>query len=176
MSSRVKDKPLLVQRWKVVSDPESVLVRSNMLVPEQGSVGRHSRLDLELDSISEWVSWVVEWSSVNEEGLVCVVVANSESHVSRVPSCVHGIKAVSSWRSDVSNLSWVVGHLLVVLISPWSDTGVVVNLELLVVLVGDGIVLLEVGSDRSGSSVEGEPLSLISWKGRSLSEVVSTVS
>lgn len=108
LGSPVKDPPLSVVSWVVVSDPESVLVCTNMLVPEEGSVGSHSRLDLELDSVSEWVSWVVEWSSVEVEGLLGVVAADLENHVTTIPSSVVEVKAVSSWRSDVSHSTWVV--------------------------------------------------------------------
>jgi len=56
--SLVEGEPLLDASWKVISDSELVLVVSNMLFVEQGSVGAHLGSDLESNSILEWLSWV----------------------------------------------------------------------------------------------------------------------
>lgn len=42
VGSLIEDKPLSVVPWSVVSDSESVLVSTNMLVPEEGLVAGHS--------------------------------------------------------------------------------------------------------------------------------------
>ena len=42
MSSGIEGEPLLFASWVVVSDSESELVRSDMLVPEEGSSVSHS--------------------------------------------------------------------------------------------------------------------------------------
>jgi len=75
LGSPVESPPLSVVTWVVVLDSQSVLVGSNMLMPEEGSVSAHSSLDLELDTVSEWISWEVKWSSVDVPGLVSTVVA-----------------------------------------------------------------------------------------------------
>lgn len=61
----------------VVLDSQSELVSSDVLFPEQGSVTRHSVLDLESDSVTKWIRWE-SWSSsldVVGPGLVETVVA-----------------------------------------------------------------------------------------------------
>ena len=42
LGSPVEDEPLSVVTWVVVLDSESVLMVTNVLVPEEGSVSRHS--------------------------------------------------------------------------------------------------------------------------------------
>lgn len=64
---------------------------------------------------------------------------------------VVNIKAVSSWVSQVSKLSWVERELLEVFISPWSDDDRLLDIEFLSILVGDGVVSSGVSSDRLGS-------------------------
>ena len=58
----------------MVLDSQSVLLSSDVLSPEEGSVSSHSVLDLESDSIVEWVSWEVNSSSVDPPGLVETIV------------------------------------------------------------------------------------------------------
>jgi len=62
--SPVEGEPLLDVLWCVVSDSKSILVGSNMLFHEQSPVGLHHGLDLELDSIFQWVSWEFDSLSV----------------------------------------------------------------------------------------------------------------
>ena len=98
-----------VVTWVVVLDSESVLVSTNVLVPEEGSLGVHSSLDLELDTISQWVSSEVEWSSVNEPGLVGAVVAFPPDDLVVVSvSSTLDVEAHTGQGSEVSSASWVV--------------------------------------------------------------------
>jgi len=83
-SSVVEDPPLLDVVWVVVLDSKSVLAVTNVLVPEQGSSASHLSLDLESDSIAEWVSWEVNSSSVDSPGLVGTIVASVPDGVSVV--------------------------------------------------------------------------------------------
>lgn len=71
--SPVEDEPLLDVVRVVVLDSESVLVGTNVLSDEQGSVGAHSRFDLELETVSEWVSWEMDSGSVEHPSLVGTV-------------------------------------------------------------------------------------------------------
>ena len=81
----IEDEPLLVVPWGVVSDSQSVLVMTEMLMSEQGSVGAHSGLDLELDSISEWVAlWDSDSLGVNSPSLASVVLVPPPGHGSTV--------------------------------------------------------------------------------------------
>ena len=84
LSSSVEGEPLLVLGWVVVSDSESELVSSDVLVVEEGSVVWHHRSDLELDTGSQWVLWIVNSSSVDPPSLVGVVVALVPDDVSVV--------------------------------------------------------------------------------------------
>ena len=58
VSSGVEQPPLAVICRVVVSNPESVLLSSNILAPENSSVSLHLRLDLELHSVLEWLLWI----------------------------------------------------------------------------------------------------------------------
>ena len=51
---------------------------------------------------------------------------------------------------------------MVRLVGPWSNNSSVSNSESVSILVGDGIVLSHISSDRSSSSIEEEPL-LSAW-------------
>ena len=83
-----------------------------MLMPDQSSSSRHSSLDLELDSILKWVSWVVKWSSVEIETLVGTVVAHPPDKLILVSVSVSSnIKAVVSLGSNVSSNSWIETNL-----------------------------------------------------------------
>lgn len=64
LSSPVEDEPLSVVLWLIVSDSKSVLTVSNVLVIEESSSASHQGLDLESDSISEWISVVSNMVSV----------------------------------------------------------------------------------------------------------------
>lgn len=65
--SVVEDPPLFDVLWGIVSDSQSVVVCTDMLVVENSSVTSHDRFDLESNSISEWVSWELDSSIVDEE-------------------------------------------------------------------------------------------------------------
>jgi len=77
-----------------------------------------------------------------------------------VVSSVH-IKAVAGIVSEVSVSSWEVRKSLVWLVSPLSDNSGVSNSVMVSSLVRDGIASLVLSSDRSGSSIEDEPLSSV---------------
>lgn len=62
--SSVEYPPLLVVPWLMILDSQSVLMSSNMLMPEEGSVSTHSRSDLESDSVIEWLSWPLDVSLI----------------------------------------------------------------------------------------------------------------
>jgi hypothetical protein len=137
LGSPVEGPPLSVVEWVVSSDSKSELVSTNVLMPEEGSSVWHSGLDLELNSVGKWVSWVLSSSGVNVPGLVQSVVTVEEDGVSVmvIVSSVD-IEALSSQVSDVSSGSSVEEDLLVVRVSPWSHDGSVVDLESNGVLVG----------------------------------------
>lgn len=42
LGSRIEGPPLLVVLWVVISDSQSVLMSTNVFVPEESSVGSHS--------------------------------------------------------------------------------------------------------------------------------------
>jgi hypothetical protein len=70
--------------WVVVSDSESVLVTTDVFMPEDSSVGFHSRSDLELNTVSQWVSWVLNALGVNDPSLMVLGVAVFPGDVSSV--------------------------------------------------------------------------------------------
>ena len=84
LGSPVEGPPLLVVQWVVGSDSQSELVASDVLMPEEGSSVWHSGLDLELNSVAKWVSWVLSGLGVDVPGLVKSVVAVPEDDVSVV--------------------------------------------------------------------------------------------
>lgn len=171
--SLVEHEPLLVVVWVSVSDSQSVLMASDMLGDDQGSVGWHGRLDLESKSVSQWVSWEVNTLLVEVPSLVCTVVASPEDSVSVVVVVTSmDIEAESGNISDVSSASWPEGGSLVSLGSPLSDDSSATNVELRAVLVREGEVSLLLWSDGSSSSVEEEPLSWVPWLGVMDSESV----
>ena len=100
--SPVEDPPLLVEAWVVVHDSQSVLMSSNVFMPEESSVSSHSRFDLEFDSISQWISSVVKWFSVKVPSLISSIVANVVDDLFVISvSSMENIKAVSSWVSEI---------------------------------------------------------------------------
>lgn len=80
LGSVVEDPPLFDIVWVVVSDSKSVLVRSNVFSVEKSSSCSQSRLDLELNSILQWVSWEVNSSSVKQPSLAGSVIAVLEDN------------------------------------------------------------------------------------------------
>jgi hypothetical protein len=75
LGSPVEGPPLSVMTWVVVLDSKSVLVVTDVLVPEESSLAWHDGLDLESNTVSKWVSWMVSGFLVNDPGLVGTVVA-----------------------------------------------------------------------------------------------------
>ena len=126
--------------WMVVSDSKSVLVTSDVLTHEEGSVGGHSRLDLESNSVSQWELWIVVSLGVVVPLLVLTIVAliPVEVSVMRVVSTVD-IKASSNNISDVLSVSS-------------EPSGLLVNVD-----VGVGMV----GSDSSSVTVVSPVLSIV---------------
>jgi len=84
LGSPVECPPLSSVIWVGVLDSESELVSTDVLSVEEGSVGWHQTLDLELDSISEWISWEVRSSWVEPPSLVSAVVAFVPNNISVV--------------------------------------------------------------------------------------------
>lgn len=56
-SSRVENEPLSLVPWLVIVDSKSVLVSTDVLMPEEGSSRSHSSSELESVSIFKWLSW-----------------------------------------------------------------------------------------------------------------------
>jgi len=136
----VEDPPLLSVPWLAVLDSQSELVSSDVLVPEEGSLRSHSSLELELDSIFQWLSWPALVSLVNPPGLVETVVAVVEDDVSVVSVAVSmDIEALSSVVLEVSSGSTVPSDLVVLLVSVRSDDSWSVDVESLTVLVGNHV-------------------------------------
>lgn len=164
MGSRVEHEPLSVVPWGVVSDSESVLVVTNVLVSEQGSLVLHLGFDLELNSVLEWVLlWKLDTDGVNSPSLGGVVlVPPPDNWVVVVVSPVLG------GDDDVTPVLDVLGGVeegsLVDTVSPWSsDDGSLSNESLGSDLSRDGVVSQFLGSDGSGSSVEHPPLLPSPW-------------
>lgn len=106
--SGIESPPLSVVLWTVVSDSKSELVSTNVLMPEESSSVLHERLNLELNSVSKWVSWVVNSLSVNVPSLVQSIVAVPEDDVSHVVVVSSmNIKALLGQVSDVSSSSTI---------------------------------------------------------------------
>jgi len=175
--SPVEDPPLLVVPGIGISDSQSVLLVSNVLVPEEGSVGWHQRFDLESSAIWKWLSWVDHSSSVESPALVSTIVAVPEDDVSVVNITFSmDIEALSTVVSDVSVSSSVEGNMLVDLSNPWSDNSSDSDSVTVALLVGDSELSSTSRSDGSSSLVENEPLLSFTWHvvSDSKSELVST--
>jgi len=135
-----------------------------VLVSEQGSVGGHSGLDLELDSIPEWVfGWDSDSLGVDVPSLSSVVLVPPPGQwvsVSVLPSVwsQHNVAPVLDVLASVVEGSLPDG------VSPWSDNGVSTSDESSGSdLSGDGVVSSVLDSDGLGSSVEDEPLLPFPW-------------
>ena len=148
--------------WHVVSDSESELVCTNVLLPEEGSSRFHQGLDLESDSVVEWESWVLLGLGVDGPSLVQTIVALVPDNVSVVGvlSSVD-VKALVCVVSHVLSVTWVEGGLLVGLVSVLSHDGVGRVSETVSLSSRDGSSSVRGWSDGSGSSVEDEPLSVV---------------
>lgn len=102
--SLIEDPPLSSVPWLVVLNSKSELVSTDVLVPEEGSLRSHSSSELELDIISEWLSWPGLGSLIDEPSLVETIVAVVEDHVSVVSLAVSmDIEALSSVVLKVSS-------------------------------------------------------------------------
>ena len=120
--SSVEDEPLSVVLWLVVSDSESVLASTDVLLPVQGSEGAHSGLDLESLAIWKWLLWIGVGSLVDIPGLVQTVVAVPHDGVSEMSvDSSMDIEAVLVVELDVLSASVVPNDLLNVLTSVLSD-------------------------------------------------------
>lgn len=86
LSSGIKGPPLGIITWVVVLNSYSELTSAHSLDPscEEGSVTGKSGLDLEFDSASDWLLWIVVSSLVNDPSLVVAVVALIPVNVSVV--------------------------------------------------------------------------------------------
>lgn len=112
LGSPVESEPLFVVLWVVVSNSESILMSTDVLVPEEGSVSWHSGFNLELNTVGEWVSWVSVSNSINVPGLVETIMAIPEDNVSMVmvvstmyiKALVGNVSNVSSWSTEESHL------------------------------------------------------------------------
>lgn len=103
--SSVEDEPLSLVSGVVILDVSSE-ASTLVISPVEGSVTSHSRFDLELDVVTEWVWWELDglWHlSVNNPSLVSSVMAVPEDNVSVVTvSSSVNIKALASVVLDVS--------------------------------------------------------------------------
>jgi len=109
----------------------------------------HHGDDLELSSVSQWVSWEVDSLRVGEPLHRSVVFAWVELQWD-----VLGVGCILSSEADagmVDNLSSSEGDLLVWFVSPWSNIGILLWSMLVSKSVGNGHVSLLVPSDRVGS-------------------------
>lgn len=167
-SSPVEDEPLFQVPWSVVSDSKSPLMSTDMLVIEESSSTFHSRLDLESDSISQWVSWELDTFSVELPTLMITILANIEHNVVAVivsisASNVSDFHAFLTSVSDVLSFSIPEGDSLIWLISPVSDGSFHTRSVLSMVSVGKSHVSSVELTDRVGSSIEGEPGISFPW-------------
>ena len=138
--SPVEHPPLFDVFWIVVSDSKSIVVSSNVFMVEKCSVSFHLRFDLESYTISQWISWEVNSSSVSEPILAVAVFAHPESDVVLV-----GVSSVSWHQTKVGMVDNSLSseeNLLVNLVSPWSDVNIVVLSMFVVDLIGECIVSL----------------------------------
>jgi len=133
-----------------------------MLVPEEGSSSAHQGLDLELDSIVKWESWVCLGVLLNGPSLVDSVVALVPDDVSHVGvGSTVDIEALVDIVSDVSSVSWVESGLLVGLVSEVSNNSVHSVSESVSLSSRDSHSSISRWSDGSGSAVEDPPLSVV---------------
>lgn len=82
--SSIKEEPLSIVPWLGVMNSESVLVSTNMLVPEKGLSSAHSGSDLESSSIWELLFRPADGSLIDVPLLVLSIVAVVVDNVSVV--------------------------------------------------------------------------------------------
>jgi hypothetical protein len=87
--------------WLVVSDSQSELVSTNVLVPVEGSESCQSRFDLESDSVWILGLWPVVGLLINVPGLVNTIAAVPEGNVS--PMLVLCTVDGQTFSTEVSN-------------------------------------------------------------------------
>jgi len=160
----IEDEPLLLVSLHDVVNSESVLVSTNMLFDSEGLSASHKGSDLELSSISEWLSSQGLTGLIEDPSLVGTVVAVVEDNVSVVSVRLSvDIEALVTVVSDVSDRSVVVSNSDVVRVIELSQNSGVVDSELNSSLVSESEVSSGPGSDGLGSRVVDEPLELVSW-------------
>jgi len=146
----------------VISDSESELVSSNMLVPEENSIVLLSGSDLEPNSVSNWLPWIVSAFSINLPTLVesiMTVPPGGDLHV--VVSSSPDVETFLGVVSEILSASTVPGDPLIHITSPWSHASSDSNSELVVELVGHNLSSISPCSNGLCSPVEDEPLSAI---------------
>lgn len=124
LSSGIEYEPLLVVVWHGVSDSKSVLVVTNVLMSEEGSVSTHSGLDLESSSVSEWVLlWKSDTFGVNVPSLSLMVLVPPPGH-GVVVAVSPSVRSQDKVAPVLNVLSSVVEGSLVDTVSPWSSDGI----------------------------------------------------
>jgi hypothetical protein len=87
----------------VVSDSKSPLIGTHVFVPEKGFVASHSGLDLELDTVGNWLSRVLSSLLIDCPSLVETVMAVPPSKV---------VVVVVATTINIQTLSSVVSNVL----------------------------------------------------------------
>jgi hypothetical protein len=164
LGSSVEVEPLSVVPWLVVVDSQSVVVVTNVLMPEQGSVAAHSGSNLESDSVTKDWSVIDSTLLVEPPSLVGTIVAVPEDDVSVMSVGVSmDIKALSSVVLEVSAAAVVPSDSVLVKTLVWSGSSSNSNSEVCTELVTNAVSSSSPGSDGLGSSVEGPPLLVVGW-------------
>ena len=131
---------MLLIAWVVVSDSESVLLSTNVLVPVESSSACHRCLELELNSIFKWCFRNLVSFLVKEPSLVEAIVASPPGNLLVVLVFTSpDIKTHFAIVSDVSSVSIVPINFLEVFTFPWSDDSSSAILETKSDLVRDSI-------------------------------------
>lgn len=102
LGSLIEGEPLLLVIWVEVLDSESILVSTNVLSRVKSSVLIHSGSDLELDSGSQWLLWILNGFLVNPPSLVGTVMALVPDQVS-----VMVVMTTMDIKASISNISQV---------------------------------------------------------------------
>lgn len=159
----VEDPPLLRVIRVVVSDSESVLVTTDVLTPEEGSVGLQLSLKLEFDTILEWLLWPFDALDVDLPSLSSMVSAHPVGN-SVLVSVGEAVRSDDVVAPILDLVLSVEERSLVDRVDPLSGNDVVgVGPTSGTDDSGDGQVSLVGSSDRLGSSIEDEPLSSVPW-------------
>lgn len=172
-ASSVEGEPLSLLFWVSVGNLQVELSTTNVVSSLDSSVSSHLGEDLELDSVGEWLLWILESLLVNLPALVLTIVAIVPDNMSVVGvGSTVDIEALASHVSEGLSVGVHPLGSLVDISLPWSDDGISSSLVLLVDSDGDGVGSLGVRSDGLGSGVENEPLLGVLWVGVSDSESV----